>query len=191
MHPKYGAHLSREEVDKLVAPHPDTLELVHFWLTHHGVHSSISTPHSDSWLTVTVVSVSLTNSSVRRTGSTSMRNGRYCNPPHGSLPLHARGACEGGIEGARDCFRVLMRDLDPVTLDSLRWLYKTFAYVPAATGTNTLWIVGYNNQYPSPTDLTLFMTMFRQDAVDATFTVEKRAIAYPIPHIYYGTGGGF
>ncbi|KAF8261716.1 Pro-kumamolisin, activation domain-containing protein [Lactarius quietus] len=44
-HPKYGSHLSKEQVAELVAPHPDTLALVQSWLKHHGVPpSSISSP---------------------------------------------------------------------------------------------------------------------------------------------------
>ncbi|KAF8267514.1 subtilisin-like protein [Lactarius quietus] len=61
-HQKYGAHLSKEEVAELVAPHQDTLELVHSWLEHHGVpSSSISRSHGGSWLTVTGVPVSQAN----------------------------------------------------------------------------------------------------------------------------------
>ncbi|SRR6266702_3837197 len=37
---KISHHLSKEEVAKLVAPHPDTLELVNSWLEHNGVTSS-------------------------------------------------------------------------------------------------------------------------------------------------------
>jgi tripeptidyl-peptidase-1 len=56
---RYGAYLSREQVAELVAPHPDTLELIDSWLEHHGVpSSSVSTSHGGSWLTVTGVSVS-------------------------------------------------------------------------------------------------------------------------------------
>ncbi|KAI0059034.1 subtilisin-like protein [Artomyces pyxidatus] len=58
-HPKYGAHLSKAEVAALVAPHPDTHELVHSWLAHHGIpSSSVSTTHGGDWLTVSNVPVS-------------------------------------------------------------------------------------------------------------------------------------
>ena len=60
-----------------------------------------------------------------------------------------------------------------VTPELLRWLYKTFAYVPPATGQNALEIAGYLNVCPSPTDLTSFMTIFRTDAAAPTFTVER------------------
>lgn len=50
---RYGAHLSKEQVAGLVAPHPDTLELVGSWLAHHEVPSSaISITHGGSWLTI-------------------------------------------------------------------------------------------------------------------------------------------
>ncbi|KAH8979086.1 subtilisin-like protein [Lactarius akahatsu] len=61
-HPRYGAHLSREQVADIVAPHPDTVQLVHSWLEHHRVtSSSVSVTHGGSFLTVTGVSVSKAN----------------------------------------------------------------------------------------------------------------------------------
>ncbi|KAH8995542.1 subtilisin-like protein [Lactarius hatsudake] len=96
----------------------------------------------------------------------------------------------------------------------LRWLYKTFAYVPTAADRNTLGVFGYQKDYPSKTDLTMFMTNFRSDVQPpslATFTVElvnggeydpdtpgieasidvqsASAMAYPTPIIFYSTGG--
>ncbi|KAF8261121.1 subtilisin-like protein [Lactarius quietus] len=62
VHPKYGEHLSKEQVAKLVAPHADTLELVGSWLEHNGVSSSaVSMTHGGSWLTVSGVHVSQAN----------------------------------------------------------------------------------------------------------------------------------
>jgi tripeptidyl-peptidase-1 len=56
---RYGAHLTKEQVAQLVAPHPDTLGIVNSWLEYNGVQpSSISTTHGGGWLTVTGVSVS-------------------------------------------------------------------------------------------------------------------------------------
>ncbi|KAH9025392.1 subtilisin-like protein [Lactarius pseudohatsudake] len=61
-HPRYGAHLSKEQVAELVRPHPDTLELLTSWLVHHGVRpSSISMTHGGAWLTVRNVLVSQAN----------------------------------------------------------------------------------------------------------------------------------
>ena len=59
---RYGMHLSKEQVAELVAPHPDTLDLVYSWLKYNGVlHSSISTTHGGSWLTVAGVPISQAN----------------------------------------------------------------------------------------------------------------------------------
>ncbi|KAH9171769.1 subtilisin-like protein [Lactarius sanguifluus] len=61
-HPRYGVHLSREQVADIVAPHPDTVQLVHSWLEHHHVTSSpVSVTHGGSFLAVTGVSVSQAN----------------------------------------------------------------------------------------------------------------------------------
>ncbi|KAI9462799.1 subtilisin-like protein [Lactarius psammicola] len=60
--PMYGAHLSKEQVAELVAPHTDTLELVNSWLEHNDVSSSmVSITHGGSWLTVSGVYVSKAN----------------------------------------------------------------------------------------------------------------------------------
>jgi tripeptidyl-peptidase I len=36
-HGRYGAHLSKKEVETLVAPHPQTLSAVKKWLAGHGI----------------------------------------------------------------------------------------------------------------------------------------------------------
>jgi tripeptidyl-peptidase-1 len=59
---RYGAHLSKEQVAELVAPHPDTLELVGSWLAHHEVPSSaVSTTHGGGWLTIKKVPLAQAN----------------------------------------------------------------------------------------------------------------------------------
>ncbi len=59
---RYGAHLSKDQVAELVAPHPDTLELVGSWLEHHEVPSSaVSITHGGGWLTIKKVSLTKAN----------------------------------------------------------------------------------------------------------------------------------
>ena len=49
-------------VAQLVAPHPDTLELVSSWLNYNGVpQSSISTTHGGGWLTIPGIPVAQAN----------------------------------------------------------------------------------------------------------------------------------
>ncbi|KAF8265630.1 subtilisin-like protein [Lactarius quietus] len=58
----YGAYLTKEQVAQLVAPHPDTLQLINSWLEHHHIPpSAVSMTHGGSWLTVTGVPVSRAN----------------------------------------------------------------------------------------------------------------------------------
>ena len=54
-HPRYGAHLSKEEVERLVAPHPTSIDLVDEWLQSHGIKENdlVRSPAKD-WVTVKV-----------------------------------------------------------------------------------------------------------------------------------------
>lgn len=54
-HARYGAHLSKAEIDTLIAPHAETVELVEDWLALHGVDAKDChrSPAGD-WLKITV-----------------------------------------------------------------------------------------------------------------------------------------
>jgi tripeptidyl-peptidase-1 len=102
-------------------------------------------------------------------------------------------------------------DEPAVSPATLRWLYKTIGYVPAAAGRNELGIGGFSHQFPSPQDLHQFMEEYRSDGEDADYTVElvngggydpsdpgqeanfdvqyTEAISYPTPITYYSTAG--
>ncbi|KAH8983896.1 subtilisin-like protein [Lactarius hatsudake] len=103
-------------------------------------------------------------------------------------------------------------DDDDTTPSYLRSLYKTTGYTPAAPDRNALGIVGILNEYPSPEDLAMFLSEYRSDATEATFTVVQAngggydptnpapesnldtqyavAMVYPTPVIFYSTGRG-
>ena len=243
---RYGAHLSREEAAALVAPHPETLELVHSWLAHHDVpSSSISATLGGNWLTLTDVPVSQANKLLgasyqlyRHAGTNDtviLRTVGYALP----TVLHAHVETVApttffastrtlqqtphfrpvGVARAlaKAAPRELVRELSGrdgtvmVAPHYLRSLYRTYAYVPKAVSRNALGIVGFNDEFPNPTDLGLFMSLFRREAQAATFAVlpvngggfdlkrpgseanlnlqYTQAIAYPTPHIFYSTGG--
>ncbi|KAH9009108.1 subtilisin-like protein [Lactarius deliciosus] len=249
-HPRYGAHLSKEQVAELVRPHPNTLELVTSWLAHHGVRpSSISTTHGGAWLTASNVLVSQANEMLgasyqlyrhAKVNDTIIRTVSYALPevlhahiqaiapttyfsstrtlqqtPRTRSVGAAAALAEAGAEAASGKpLPVLSNRADEVMPSQLRWLYKTFAYVPTAADRNALGLFGFQNDYPSRTDLTMFMTNFRSDvqtASLATFTVElvngggydpdnpdieasidvqyASAMAYPTPIIFYSIGG--
>ena len=54
-HARYGQHLSKEEVEALVAPRPESIASVDNWLLSHGINVNdvIRTPAKD-WVTVRV-----------------------------------------------------------------------------------------------------------------------------------------
>ncbi|KAL5536826.1 hypothetical protein ACEPAF_649 [Sanghuangporus sanghuang] len=54
-HERYGAHLSKEDVERLVAPHEDTVNTVEAWLTHHGIDlSSVQRSPAGDWLSLSI-----------------------------------------------------------------------------------------------------------------------------------------
>ena len=196
---RYGAYLSKQEVAKLVVPHPDTLELVHSWLSHHGIpHSSISMTRGGSWLKLTDVPVSQANQllgasyqlyrDAGATDSTILRTVGYALPavlhthvktvvPTTSFasiiaPSVGAAAAPANLKvGPRQPARVVSVK-DEITPSRLRWLYNTFYYVPKATDQNVLGVAGFVNDYPGPADLMKFMRTFRQ-TTDVTYTVER------------------
>ncbi|KAH9175112.1 subtilisin-like protein [Lactarius sanguifluus] len=238
-HGRYGAHLSKEQVAEVVAPHPDTLELVSSWFGHYDIpSSSISMTLGGNWLRVVGVSVSRANHILGasyqlykhvETNDTVLRTISYSLPEvlHGHIQMIVPTTYFGSplTEGMRPRMHLSTavetrgkagsvlssRDEDGITPSYLRWLYKTLGYAPKATDRNALGIAGYDGDVPSPQDLALFMTEYRTDGEDATFTVTQingggydpgnpaleanldiqyaEAIAYPTPHIFYSTAG--
>ncbi|KAH9013551.1 subtilisin-like protein [Lactarius pseudohatsudake] len=200
-HSRYGAHLSKEQVAEVVAPHPDTLEIVSSWLGHYNIpSSSISMTLGGNWLRVVGVSVSQANRILGasyqlyqhvETNDTVLRTISYSLPEvlHGHIqtivpttyfgsPLteatRPRAHFSTGVEARGKAGSVLSnRDEHGVTPSYLRWLYKTSGYVPKATDRNALGIAGYAGDFPSPQDLKLFMKEYRTDGEDATFTVTQ------------------
>ncbi|KAH8983942.1 subtilisin-like protein [Lactarius hatsudake] len=197
-HSRYGMHLSREQVADIVAPHPDTIQLVHSWLEYHRVtSSSASVTHGGSFLTVTGVSVSQANDLLgasyqlythTKTNETIIRTLGYSLPVvlHGhvqtvvpttffSSPLtqwqrpHKRtGVAAVGPGKPSSRDGILLLNVTPAFL---RWLYNTVTYVPSAMDRNMVGVTGYGEEYPSPADLTSYMHKYRPDGIDATYTV--------------------
>ncbi|KAH8982180.1 subtilisin-like protein [Lactarius hatsudake] len=195
----YGAHLSKEQVAQLVAPHTESLELINSWLEHHGVPSStMSMTHGGSWLTLTGVPVSQANELLgasyqlyRPTGTNDsiiLRTVGYALPAvlHAHVQTVVPTTCFTSMGTRRQTIRrrtleatgdmasrsvLRSRDDHGVTPSVLRFLYRTAPYVPAATDRNVLAVAGFMEDNPSPADLTAFMREFRTDAEDATFSV--------------------
>ncbi|KAF5333533.1 hypothetical protein D9611_002703 [Ephemerocybe angulata] len=54
-HERYGSHLSKEEVEELIAPHSESLDAVNNWLSSHGLQETdlVRSPAKD-WVTIRV-----------------------------------------------------------------------------------------------------------------------------------------
>ncbi|KAH9161551.1 subtilisin-like protein [Lactarius sanguifluus] len=190
-HPKYGAYLSKEQVAKLVAPHPYTLKLVETWLRHHGVSpSNVSTSHGGNWLTVTGVPVSTANELLSAsyqlyryagTNEIILRTAGYALPA--ALHVHVQTVAPTTYFGSprtprkgsrghrgRAAPALSTRD-DLVTPAFLRSLYNSVTYQPAATEQNRIGVMGFHGEYAGDEDLEAFMRQFRSDANDPTFLV--------------------
>jgi len=54
-HPRYGQHLSKGEVEKIVAPHPESVDQVDAWLAPHGLSSdALARSPAGDWVTIKV-----------------------------------------------------------------------------------------------------------------------------------------
>lgn len=54
-HERYGAHLSKEKVEALVAPHDESIELVNAWLASHGIEEAdVTRSPAQDWAYITV-----------------------------------------------------------------------------------------------------------------------------------------
>ncbi|KAH8985001.1 subtilisin-like protein [Lactarius akahatsu] len=190
-HPKYGSYLSKEQVAKLVAPHPYTLGLVETWLRHHGISSfNVSTSHGGNWLTVTGVPVSTANELLGAsyqlyryagTNETILRTVGYALPAalhvhvqtvapttYFGLPLTPRKRARG--HRGRAAAALSTRDV-PVTPALLRSLYNSVTYQPVAMQQNMIGVAGFHGEYAGDEDLEEFMRLFRSDAKDPNFLV--------------------
>ena len=137
---------------------------------------------------------------------------------HFGLPLSPRQTPlvpPSGEAGASENATLEERGMAPlssrITPSLLRWQYQTLGYVPAATHRNVLGVFGLLGEYPSPDDLSLFMSRYRTDGDFGTFTVVNvhggsydankpgreasqniqytAAMTYPTPLEFYSTGG--
>ena len=54
-HERYGAYLSKEETETLMAPHPETLDVVSEWLSSHGIEEEhLYRSSAQDWVTIRV-----------------------------------------------------------------------------------------------------------------------------------------
>jgi tripeptidyl-peptidase-1 len=199
---RYGQHLSKEQVDALVAPHPSTTDLVFEWLAYHNLPNHPS-QLENSFLTVPGITVAQAERLLdtkyavyyhNASDSHIVRTTKYSIPSIllGHVDVVAPTTYFGTIKSMRATSFIqpsVPAPAEPeeatiegtvpsscsstITPACLRALYNTVNYVPAATSKNTLGVAGYLQEYANKADLQTFFKKYRTDAVGGTFTTVK------------------
>ncbi|KAJ6560453.1 tripeptidyl peptidase A [Mycena capillaripes] len=198
-HHRYGAHLSKEEVDKFVAPHPASLALVDGWLTSHGINESdlVRSPAKD-WVTVTVplhLAEEILGADYyiwqHISGDVLVRTTAYKLPRylHQHIELiqpttmftRSKGMApilypeeDEPLGSVKPVVPFNNPHVDPtcatkVTLGCIMQLYNAVGYKPEATKKNAIGITGFLDQYANQQDLVSFYHDQLPVAVNSTF----------------------
>ncbi|KAH8830289.1 subtilisin-like protein [Flagelloscypha sp. PMI_526] len=180
-HGRYGQHLTLEEVQELVAPHPEHLDTVKNWLAAHELKDFSFSGASD-WIHVTLpireaeelLKTTYHIFEHEKTGDTLVRTLEYSLPEwldagqtetsdsHNVVFDKAKLKANIGDNAALVC------DTNNITLSCLAELYNYQGYVPSAHK-NSIGITGYLEQYANIADLEQFYAEQRPEAVGTSF----------------------
>ena len=183
---RYGKHLSKEEVDELIAPSSATVETLEAWLTYHGVDpgSSFSRTDAGDWVTLAIpigkvekmlnAKYSMYKHVV--TGETIVRTMGYHLPS--ALHEHVSVISPTTYFGTTRAMKshILARELADdqasstqtgaldnctayLTPPCLLALYNATGYKPTATCENRLGVTGYLDQFANYADLQVCLRM--------------------------------
>ena len=166
---RYGVHLTKEEVEALVAPHPASVSLVEAWLCHHSIDvSSFHRSTAGDWLTVKVPVANaerllgtkynvyyhpVSDIHVVRTLSFSLPR-----VLHDHVDLVTPTTYFGSIRAMSpthflDPAADSDNDAPNITVAILMDLYQTVGYTPSTNDLNQLGVAGYLEEYANRVDL--------------------------------------
>ncbi|KDQ10573.1 hypothetical protein BOTBODRAFT_115655 [Botryobasidium botryosum FD-172 SS1] len=190
-HERYGAHLSKEEVEELVAPHPESLDLVEDWLASHGLDvTTLDRSPAKDWITI-AVPVHLAESMLDTkynvykhdaTGTQLVRAEGYSLPEylHAHVDVVQPTTMFGrGMRAMAKTSPILLGEptvFSPadnctdtrITPACLQDLYKTKGYAPKVPGRNKIGVTGWVRDYANFADLKQFYQAYAPAAVDST-----------------------
>ncbi|KDQ19872.1 hypothetical protein BOTBODRAFT_27295 [Botryobasidium botryosum FD-172 SS1] len=187
-HHNYGKHLSKEQVDALVAPHKESTQLVDDWLESHGLSQDVlDKSSSGDWVTVTVP-VSKAEEMLDceyhaykhpTDDDFIVRAQSYSVPDYlqGHIDVIQPTTMFGRPKAMRSTIINQGLGLDPLgvdchttaTISCLQKLYNTEGYQPLKDSGSRLGIAGYLKEYASYSDLKQFYENWRPDAINGTF----------------------
>ncbi|KAH8801761.1 peptidase S8/S53 domain-containing protein [Xylogone sp. PMI_703] len=202
-HHRYGQHLTADEVNELVRPTDEALNLIEEWLLHHGIQEFSHSPARD-W-----IHVSLPIDKAERLLNTEYysythEDGTHLiRTPQWSLPSHLHSHIDT-IQPTTSFFRTnplrvqyveLMPwvsedfttstddniskfcDINSVTPQCFMHLYGTEGYVPKALDNNSIAFNNFLGEVPIRPDTEMFLTKYRSDAVSGASLFPQISIA--------------
>ncbi|KAI0769638.1 family S53 protease [Trametes elegans] len=192
----YGQHLSKEEVEKFVAPSSDSVAAVNAWFADNDIEAKTISPAGD-WLSFTIP-VSKANELLdadfsvfthEETGQTSVRTLAYSIPadlkehvelvhptitfpnPFARLPaMVSPPKIKTAVNITSDAVPASCSEtITPACLQALYGIPTT----PAKVSSNKLAVSGFIEQFANEADLRTFLTNFRPDLpASTTFTLQ-------------------
>ncbi|KAG1767625.1 tripeptidyl peptidase A [Suillus occidentalis] len=191
-HPRYGVHLSKEEADTLMAPHPEALDIVNGWLASHGlVEESLIRSSANDWVTIRTYYIykhAKTGESIVRTTSYSLPEILHNVDLIQPTTLFARfkafkstlhwanqaqppvlSTSTGTITGPAGN-QVDASCNSSVTISCLKQLYNSEAYKTSAMNSNKLGLTDYLGQYTNNMDLQQFYQLENPSAYGSNYT---------------------
>lgn len=204
-HARYGQHLSQEEVNGLVRPKDETLELVHEWLLEHGIEShELQYSSAKDWIEISLpvhAAERLLDAEYglyeHEDGTQLVRTLKWSLPEHlhdhidaiqpttsfwrptaessGALVFNAEVPAD--YKPPSDPTIAKVCNISSVTPECFQQLYKTAGYKVKAAGKNK---IGFNNflgEVPIRPDTAKFAAKYRPDALEQVWTFPQYSIA--------------
>ncbi|THH10648.1 hypothetical protein EW146_g8306 [Bondarzewia mesenterica] len=194
----YGQFLTKQEVEKFVAPSPDSVNLVNDWLAENGLKATPASPSGD-WLQINIsvekanemFDAEFTTFTHEGTGEDTVRTLAYSIPaalqghldfvhptttfpvqlnraPLMTIPVPLTQSAAGNLSSAA-VPASCAGTITPACLQALYGIPKT----RATQSSNVLGVSGFIDQFANAADLRTFLTNFRPDLPSTTtFTLQ-------------------
>ncbi|EJF57919.1 family S53 protease [Dichomitus squalens LYAD-421 SS1] len=190
----YGHHLTKAEVEALVAPSAESVQKVKTWLSNNNITAQAISPAGD-WLSINVpvskanalLSADFNEYTHDASNKTAIRTLTYSVPEtlkghlafvYPTTQFIEPAKKNGPIFKAVDLPRASKRSRSKRAVDAscdtqitpscLQQLYN-IPTTPASAAGNSLGVSGFGGEIPNQDDLTEFLSVLRPDATDGTF----------------------
>ncbi|KAG1734983.1 peptidase S8/S53 domain-containing protein [Suillus lakei] len=188
-HARYGAHLSKQETESLMAPHPETLDIVSEWLALHGLaEGDIIRSSARDWVTIRVP-VGLAEKMLTtayhvykhaQTGESVIRTMSYSLPEmlHDHIDLIQPTTMFARFKAFKSTLHwtdhvrpaVSSPSGSTITGPAGNQLYNAVDYNTSATNGNALGITGYLNESTNNVDLQQFYQLQNPSAYGSNYS---------------------